>query len=108
MSNTPAPHRRRGLVVPAHMTTGDSFGRPADETRDVGDGISIGARRGGPRPPKKPGIRPSSWLWLTLWGVTGDRHRRDSGAQGHRRRGDASLAERPGRRRQAQVRHAVA
>lgn len=75
------------LWFPAHMSAGDSFSRPmaADGApRETGsgtppreDGIGLPRRRpssGGPRKPKGNGskgngIKPSSWLWLTLWGA---------------------------------------
>ena len=67
MTDSPALSDDEALWFPAHMSTGDSFSRP--QADDVGDGIGLPGRARGPRPPKKPGIRASSWLWLTLWGA---------------------------------------
>ncbi|ESQ74111.1 YdbH domain-containing protein [Asticcacaulis sp. AC402] len=83
MSQSPSLSDEDALWFPVHSSGGDSFSRPATPDgapRDLSDqnpqedGIGVpptrgeGNGRGGPRPPRK-GIRPSSWLWLTLWGA---------------------------------------
>ncbi len=68
MSDSPALTDDEALWFPVHMNAGDSFSHTVDNPGDVGDGIGL-PNRGGPRPPKKPGIRASSWLWLSLWGL---------------------------------------
>ncbi|MGZ3299173.1 MAG: hypothetical protein ACXU8O_09165, partial [Asticcacaulis sp.] len=63
------------LWFPAHMSVGDSFTRPLSGSEGLDDdGIGLPRRRAGgsgkgPRPPKKGGVKASSWLWLTLWGA---------------------------------------
>ena len=69
MTDAPALTDDEALWFPVHMSTGDSFSHTANEPGDLGDGIGLPGRNGGGRPPKKPGIKASSWLWLTLWGV---------------------------------------
>ncbi|EGF93218.1 outer membrane autotransporter barrel [Asticcacaulis biprosthecium C19] len=83
MSKSPSLSDDEALWFPVHSSGGDSFSRPVtpdgapqdtsdQDTSDQGadDGIGAPAIRGprGPRPPRK-GIKPSSWLWLTLWGA---------------------------------------
>lgn len=78
MTDSPSLTDDEALWFPVHMSTGDSFSRPtsADGAPLDDDGIGLPRPRGpgggkgpkGPRPPKK-GIRASSWLWLSLWGV---------------------------------------
>ncbi len=68
MTDAPALTDDEALWFPVHMNTGDSFSHTVNEPGDLGDGIGLPGR-GGPKPPKKPGIKASSWLWLTLWGV---------------------------------------
>ncbi|MEI9906392.1 MAG: hypothetical protein WDN06_22645 [Asticcacaulis sp.] len=73
MSDSPALTDDEALWFPVHMNAGDGFSHTVDNPGDVGDGIGLPNRSqgfgGGPRPPKKPGIRASSWLWLSLWGL---------------------------------------
>ncbi|HWU50296.1 MAG TPA: YdbH domain-containing protein [Asticcacaulis sp.] len=69
------------LWFPVSMSGGDSFSRPTgidgaplpdrDNGGDDDDGVGTPRQRqGGPRPPRRGGVRASSWLWLTLWGAT--------------------------------------
>lgn len=78
MTDARSPSFDEALWFPAHMSTGDSPGRPGSDvgdgtgggSGDDGIGLPIARRgRGGPRPPKKPGIRAASWVWLTLFGA---------------------------------------
>ena len=70
-TTTPITGDDEALWFPVHMHTGDSFGPTRDAPGDLGDGIGLPGRsaRPGGKPPKKPGISATSWLWLTLWGV---------------------------------------
>lgn len=72
MTRSPSLTDDEALWFPVHMNAGDSYTHTVDNPGDVGDGIGLPGRPprpGGPRPPKKPGIRASSWLWLSLWGL---------------------------------------
>ncbi|ESQ90223.1 hypothetical protein ABAC460_10770 [Asticcacaulis sp. AC460] len=78
MSKSPSLSDDEALWFPVHSSGGDSFSRPVSPDGAPRDGVDLGGDDGigvpasraprGPRPPRK-GIRPSSWLWLTLWGA---------------------------------------
>ena len=79
MSPSPSLTDDEALWFPVHTSAGDSFSRGAgpDGGAPSGDDDSIGLPGRPPRngqgtgkgPPKKGGIKASSWLWLTLWGA---------------------------------------
>ena len=67
------------LWFPAQMGGSDSFLRVTRPDGDAGpedDGIGLPNprppknKKGGGKPPRKGGIRASSWLWIALWGTT--------------------------------------
>ncbi|WP_443748398.1 intermembrane phospholipid transport protein YdbH family protein [Asticcacaulis solisilvae] len=65
------------LWFPAQMGGSDSFlrvTRPDGAPEDGDDGIGLPnprppRKKGGKTPPRKGGIRASSWLWIALWGT---------------------------------------
>ena len=76
MSQSPSLTDDEALWFPVHMSTGDSFSRGATPDGGVtgdtqSDDVGLPGRppSRGKGPPKKGGIRASSWLWLTLWGA---------------------------------------
>ncbi len=66
------------LWFPAQMGGSDSFlrvTRPDGAPGPEDDGIGLPnsrppGKKGGGKPPRKGGIKASSWLWIALWGTT--------------------------------------